>query len=80
MAAKTAGQGPNYGVIRFLHDGARPLTVRVTRQKLLDFGWEVLTPHQYRPNRAPKDFQLPLTLSNALQGKVAMMKMTWIAG
>ncbi|EYC09893.1 hypothetical protein Y032_0058g2878 [Ancylostoma ceylanicum] len=40
MAAKLAGRGPNYGTIRFLHDSARPLTTTVTRQKLLDLGWE----------------------------------------
>ncbi|EYB97823.1 hypothetical protein Y032_0137g2044 [Ancylostoma ceylanicum] len=56
--------------IRFLHDSARPLTMRVTRQKLLVFGWEVLTPPPYRPDLAPRDFEHPFTLSNALQGKV----------
>ncbi|EYC36766.1 hypothetical protein Y032_0859g2729 [Ancylostoma ceylanicum] len=43
MAAKIAGRRPNYGTIRFLHDPARPLIIRVIRQKLLDFEWEVLT-------------------------------------
>ncbi|EYC06237.1 hypothetical protein Y032_0077g1097 [Ancylostoma ceylanicum] len=37
LAAKTAGKGPNYGSIRLLHDKAHPLTIRVTREKLLDF-------------------------------------------
>ncbi|EYC24686.1 hypothetical protein Y032_0013g2051 [Ancylostoma ceylanicum] len=34
MAANIAGEGQNYCTIRFLHDSARPLTIRVTRQKL----------------------------------------------
>ncbi|EYB84706.1 hypothetical protein Y032_0311g2135 [Ancylostoma ceylanicum] len=69
MAAKIAGKGPNYGTIQFLHDPARPLLKRVARQKLLDFGWEVLTSALYRPDLVPIDYQLLLTLSNALQGR-----------
>ena len=65
MTAKIAGKGPNYGTIQFLHDPARPLA----RQKLLDFGWEVLTSALYRPDLVPRDYQLLLALSNALQGK-----------
>ncbi|EYC14188.1 hypothetical protein Y032_0041g390 [Ancylostoma ceylanicum] len=68
MAAKPAGRGPNYSTIRFLHDSARPLTTRVARQKLPDFGWEVLTSPLYRADIAPKNYQLLLTLSIALQG------------
>ncbi|EYC01532.1 hypothetical protein Y032_0106g3744 [Ancylostoma ceylanicum] len=69
MTAKIAGKGANYGTIQFLHDPARPLFIRMTRQKLLDFGWEVLTLAVYRPDLVPRDYQLFLTLSNALQGK-----------
>ncbi|EYC04527.1 hypothetical protein Y032_0087g2060 [Ancylostoma ceylanicum] len=55
MTAKLAGRPPNYGTIQFLCDPARPLIIRVTRQKLLDFGWEVLTSPPYRPDLAPKN-------------------------
>ncbi|EYC12362.1 hypothetical protein Y032_0047g1441 [Ancylostoma ceylanicum] len=72
MAAKIAANGPNHGTIRFLHDTARPLTARVTRQKLLDFGWEVLASALYRPDLVPRDYQLLLTLPNALQGKACV--------
>ncbi|EYB82665.1 hypothetical protein Y032_0354g3308 [Ancylostoma ceylanicum] len=65
MTAKIAGKGPIYGTIRLLHDKARPLTTRVSRQKLPDFGREVLTPPSYRPGLAPKVYQLLLTLSHA---------------
>ncbi|EYC35615.1 hypothetical protein Y032_1012g3392 [Ancylostoma ceylanicum] len=43
MAAKMAGKRPNHDTIQFLHDNAHPLTIKVTRQKLLDIGWKVLT-------------------------------------
>ncbi|EYB84661.1 hypothetical protein Y032_0312g2171 [Ancylostoma ceylanicum] len=69
MAVKFAGKGPNYGTIQFLHDSACPVTTRVTRQKLFDFGWEVLTSPPYRNDLVARDCQLFLTLSNALQGK-----------
>ncbi|EYC04048.1 hypothetical protein Y032_0090g2385 [Ancylostoma ceylanicum] len=69
MASKIAGMGPNHGTIRFLHDPGRPLIIGVTRQKLLDFEWEVLTLALYRHDPVPRDYQLLETLSNALQGK-----------
>ncbi|EYC35178.1 hypothetical protein Y032_1125g3643 [Ancylostoma ceylanicum] len=69
MVANVAEKGPNYGTIQFLHDTTRPLFIRVARQKLLDFGWEVLTSALYRPDLAPGDYQLLLTLSNTLQGE-----------
>ncbi|EYC18856.1 hypothetical protein Y032_0026g1407 [Ancylostoma ceylanicum] len=69
MTEKIAGKGANYGTIQFLHDPARPLFIRVACQKLPNLGWEVVTSALYRPNLVPKDYQLLLTLSNALQGK-----------
>ncbi|EYB87209.1 hypothetical protein Y032_0266g687 [Ancylostoma ceylanicum] len=38
-------------------------------QKLHDSRWEVLTSPPYRPDLVPRDYQLLLTLSNALQRK-----------
>ncbi|EYC04508.1 hypothetical protein Y032_0087g2050 [Ancylostoma ceylanicum] len=69
MAAKVAGMRPNYVTIRVLHEPARTSIIRVTRQQLLDFGWEMLTSPLYRSSLAPKDYQLLSTLSNALQEK-----------
>ncbi|EYC10765.1 hypothetical protein Y032_0053g2285 [Ancylostoma ceylanicum] len=69
MTAKIAGKGGNHGTIQFLHDPARPLFIRVARQKLPDFGWEVVTSALYRPDLVPRDYQLLLADSNALQGK-----------
>ncbi|EYB95026.1 hypothetical protein Y032_0164g3521 [Ancylostoma ceylanicum] len=71
MPAKIARNSSNYRTIRFLHNTARLRTTRVTRQKLLDFGWEVLTSPPHRPDLAPKDYLLFLALSNALQGKAS---------
>ncbi|EYC42649.1 hypothetical protein Y032_0522g2885 [Ancylostoma ceylanicum] len=38
-------------------------------QKLLDFEWEVMTSVLCRPDLVPRDYQLLLTISNALQRK-----------
>ncbi|EYC09760.1 hypothetical protein Y032_0059g3033 [Ancylostoma ceylanicum] len=38
-------------------------------QKLHDFGWGVLASPPYRPDPVPRDYQLLLALSNALQGE-----------
>lgn len=69
LAAKIAEKRPNHGTIRFLHDNARPHIARMTRQKLLDLGWEVLPHPPYSPDIAPTDYHLFLSLSNAMQGK-----------
>lgn len=69
LAAKIVEKRPNHGTVRFLHDNARPHTARVTRQKLIDFGWEVLPHPPYSPDLAPTDYHLFLSLSNAMQGK-----------
>ena len=67
LATKIAEKRPNHGPIRFLHDNARPHTARVTRQKMLDLGWEVLPHPPYSPDLAPSDYHLFLSLSNAMQ-------------
>lgn len=69
LAAKLAELRPNHGQIRFLHDNARPHTARLTREKLLDLGWELLPHPPYSPDLAPSDFHLFLSLSNALQNE-----------
>lgn len=69
LHTKIAEKRPNLGSIRFLHDNARPHTARVTRQKLLDLGWEVLPHPPYSPDLAPSDYHLFLSLSNAMQNQ-----------
>lgn len=56
------------GVV-FHHDNARPHTSLETRQKLLEFGWEVLSHPPYSPDLAPSDYYLFRSLQNSLRGK-----------
>ena len=53
------------GII-FQDDNARPLTSLVTRQKLLQFGWDVLLRPPYSPDFAPMDYNLFWSLQNSL--------------
>ncbi|KAG6804544.1 Ammar1 transposase [Apis mellifera caucasica] len=53
----------------FHHDNARPHTYLVTRQKLLELGWDVLSYPPYSPDLAPSDYFLFQSLQNSLNGK-----------
>lgn len=69
VAEKHKQLRPGHGRVRFLHDNARPHTAKMTRQKLLDLGWEVLPHPAYSPDLAPTDYHLFASLSNALQNQ-----------
>ena len=51
------------------YDNARPHTSLVTRQKLLELGWDVLPYPPYSPDLAPSDYFLFRSLQNSLNGK-----------
>ena len=55
--------------IIFHQDNARLHVSLMTRQKLLQFGWEVLIHPPYSPDIAPSDFHLFWSLQNSLNGK-----------
>ena len=55
--------------IIFHQDNARLHASSMTRQKLLQLGWEVLIHPPYSPDIALLDFHLLLSLQNSLNGK-----------
>ena len=59
----------NRKCIIFPQDNARPHVSLMTRQKLLQLGWEVLIHLPYSPDIAPLDFHLFRSLQNSLNGK-----------
>ena len=56
------------GVV-FHHDNARPHTSLMTRQKLLELGWELMLHPPYSPGFAPSAYYLFRALQNSLNGK-----------
>ncbi|GFW35236.1 histone-lysine N-methyltransferase SETMAR [Trichonephila clavipes] len=59
----------NRKVVVFYHDNAKPQTSLVTRQKLLELGWDVLPHSPYSPDLASSDYFLFRSLQNSLNGK-----------
>ena len=55
--------------IVFHQANARPHVSLMTRQKLLQLGWEALIHPLYSPDIAPLDFRLFRSLQNSLNGK-----------
>ena len=55
--------------IIFHQDNAKPHVSLMTRQKLLQLGWEVLIHPPYSPDIAPSVFHLFRSLQNSLNGK-----------
>uniref|UniRef100_A0A8C6B954 Tc1-like transposase DDE domain-containing protein n=1 Tax=Monodon monoceros TaxID=40151 RepID=A0A8C6B954_MONMO len=55
--------------IIFHQDNARLHVSLMTRQKLLQLGWEVLIHPPYSPDTASSDFHLFWSLQNSLNGK-----------
>ena len=60
---------PERRKVRLLHDNAKPHTSKITRQKLEEFGWEVLPHPPYSPDLALSDYHLFRSLRNHLVKK-----------
>lgn len=63
-------EAANHKGVVFHHDNAKPHTCLVTRQKLLDLGWDVLSHPTYSPDLAPSDYHLFRIIQNSLNGKI----------
>ena len=64
----------------FHQDNVRSHISLMTRQKLLQLGWEVLIHQPHLPDIAPSNFHLFLSLQNSLNGKnfnTLTIKGTW---
>ncbi|EZA50238.1 Histone-lysine N-methyltransferase SETMAR [Ooceraea biroi] len=68
LAGKRPELANRKGVV-FHRDNARPHVSLTTRQKLLEFGWDVLPHPPYSPDIAPSDFHLFRSVRNSLSGK-----------
>lgn len=60
---------PQQSKFYFLHDNARPHVAKVTRQKIIDLGWQLLHHPPYSPDMAPTDYHLFRSLQNHLAGR-----------
>ena len=60
---------PERRKVRLLHDNAKSHTSKITRQKLEEFGWEILPHPPYSPDLAPSDYHLFRSLRNHLVKK-----------
>jgi histone-lysine N-methyltransferase SETMAR len=59
----------NRGNVLLHYDNAKPHVAALTKQKIIDLGWEVLQHPPYSPDLAPSDFYLFRSLQNALDRK-----------
>ncbi|CAK9804076.1 Histone-lysine N-methyltransferase SETMAR [Anthophora quadrimaculata] len=55
--------------ILFLQDNARPRTAASLREKIMQFGWELLPHPPYSPDLSPTNYHLFLSLDNHMRGK-----------
>ena len=55
--------------VMFLQDNARPHIANITKNKIIELGWELLPHPAYSPDVSPSDYHLFLSLDNHMRGK-----------
>lgn len=68
VATKRPELANRWGVV-FQHDNAKPHSSLRSRQKLTEFGWDVIPHPPYSPDLAPSDYHLFRSLQNSLDNK-----------
>lgn len=58
-----------HGKVRFLYENARPHKAFETKNKIKEFGWEVLPHPPYSPDLAPSDYYLIRSLHHFLKNR-----------
>lgn len=60
---------PEKEKVVLLHDNARPHVARTVKEKLENFGWDIMPHPPYSPDLAPSDYHLFRSLQNFLNGR-----------
>lgn len=60
--------------IVFHHDNAKPHISKVTQQKIIELGWELLPHPPYSPDLAPTDYHLFRSMQSFFNGKTFVKK------
>jgi histone-lysine N-methyltransferase SETMAR len=60
---------PFTSTVLFQHDNARPHTAAIVKDKIAEYGWELVPHPPYSPDLAPSDYHLFRSMKNWMRGK-----------